>query len=59
MEYVEGKSLDQKINGSPMKLAEMLQIASQTADALSEAHSKGIVIETSNRRTSPSQLAAR
>jgi len=51
MEYVEGKSLDQTINHSPMKLAEMLRIASQTADALSEAHSKGIVhrdIKSSN-----------
>jgi serine/threonine-protein kinase len=43
MEYVEGKSLDQRINGAPLKTTEMLQIASQAADALSEAHAKGIV----------------
>jgi serine/threonine-protein kinase len=43
MEYVEGKSLDQRINGAPLKTAEMLQIASQAADAISEAHAKGIV----------------
>jgi serine/threonine protein kinase len=51
MEYVEGKSLDQKINGCPMKVAEILQIASQATDALTEAHSKGIVhrdIKSSN-----------
>ncbi|HSB27510.1 MAG TPA: protein kinase [Pyrinomonadaceae bacterium] len=43
MEYVEGRSLDQTINGSPMKVAQLLRIAPQIADALSEAHSKGIV----------------
>jgi serine/threonine protein kinase len=43
MEYVEGKSLDQRINGAPLKTTEMLQIASQAADALIEAHAKGIV----------------
>jgi len=51
MEYVEGKSLDRKINRCPMKVAEILQIATQAADALNEAHSKGIVhrdIKSSN-----------
>jgi len=43
MEYVEGKPLDQKINRSPLRVAEILQIAPQIADALSEAHSKGII----------------
>ena len=43
MEYVEGKRLDQKINRSPLRVAEILQIAPQIADALSEAHSKGII----------------
>ena len=43
MEYVEGKPLDQIINRSPLKVAEILQIAPQIADALSEAHSKGII----------------
>jgi serine/threonine-protein kinase len=43
MEYVEGKPLDQKINHSPLRSAEILQIAPQIADALSEAHSKGII----------------
>jgi serine/threonine protein kinase/tetratricopeptide (TPR) repeat protein len=51
MEYVEGSSLDHKINGSPMKLSDLLQIAPQIADALTEAHSKGVVhrdIKSSN-----------
>lgn len=43
MEYVEGKSLDQKIGGIPMKAELIVQIATQVADALNEAHSKGIV----------------
>ncbi len=43
MEYVEGLSLDAKINGQPLKYAEVLDIAIQTADALDEAHAKGIV----------------
>jgi len=43
MEYVEGKPLDQKINRCPLRVAEILQIAPQIADALSEAHSKGII----------------
>ena len=43
MEYVEGKPLHQKINRCPLRVAEILQIAPQIADALSEAHSKGII----------------
>jgi eukaryotic-like serine/threonine-protein kinase len=43
MEYVEGVSLDVKINGQPLNYPEVLDIAIQTADALDEAHSKGIV----------------
>jgi serine/threonine-protein kinase len=43
MEYVEGKPLDQKINRSPLRISEILQIAPQIADALSEAHTKGII----------------
>jgi serine/threonine-protein kinase len=43
MEYVEGVPLDVKINGQPLNYSEVLDIAIQTADALDEAHSKGIV----------------
>lgn len=42
MEHVEGQPLDAKINGRPIGLAEAVEIASQVADALDEAHSKGI-----------------
>jgi serine/threonine protein kinase len=43
MEYVEGKSLEHKINRTPLRVADILQIAPQIADALSEAHAKGII----------------
>jgi serine/threonine protein kinase len=43
MEYVEGQTLDKKINGRPLSAAEIVNIAAQVADALSEAHAKGII----------------
>lgn len=43
MEYVDGRALDKLIAGQPLKTAELVDIASQTADALDEAHSKKIV----------------
>jgi serine/threonine protein kinase/Flp pilus assembly protein TadD len=42
MEHVEGQPLDAKINGRPIGSAEAVEIASQVADALDEAHLKGI-----------------
>ena len=43
MEYVEGDPLSHRIREGPLKVAEILQIGMQTADALDDAHSKGIV----------------
>ncbi len=51
MEYVEGMTLDKKIGGRPLPIAEGLDIAIQITDALDEAHSKGIThrdIKSSN-----------
>src|SRR5438128_172239 len=51
MEVVEGESLDRKIGGRPIAISELLEIAIQIADALDEAHSKGIIhrdIKSSN-----------
>jgi serine/threonine protein kinase len=42
MEYVEGETLAAKISGHPMDATEILEIGIQVADALDEAHSKGI-----------------
>ncbi|NOT62830.1 MAG: serine/threonine-protein kinase, partial [Acidobacteria bacterium] len=42
MEYVEGQTLAAKINGAPLLLADLVAIGSQIADALDEAHGKGI-----------------
>ena len=41
MEYVEGQTLAQKISGR-LSIAEILEIGIQVADALEEAHRKGI-----------------
>ncbi|HYU98019.1 MAG TPA: protein kinase [Pyrinomonadaceae bacterium] len=43
MEYVEGGTLAEKIDDGSFDAAEILDIALQVADALSEAHSHGIV----------------
>lgn len=42
MEYVEGRTLVAKINGHPLGVNELVEIGSQIADAMDEAHSKGI-----------------
>ncbi len=42
MECVEGQTLAAKINGQPLEVSEIVEIGSQIADALDEAHSKGI-----------------
>jgi two-component system LytT family response regulator len=43
MEYVEGVPLTNIIREGPMKITEILPIGIQVADALDDAHSKGIV----------------
>jgi serine/threonine protein kinase/Tol biopolymer transport system component len=43
MEYIEGEGLDEKIAGTPLRTSDLLEIAVQIADALDEAHAKGIV----------------
>ena len=42
MEYVEGETLDSKISGRPLGSTEIVDIAAQVADALDEAHARGI-----------------
>jgi len=56
MEYVEGTPLDKKIGGRPVHISELLDIAIQIADALDEAHAKGIIhrdIKSSNIMITP------
>jgi TolB-like protein/tRNA A-37 threonylcarbamoyl transferase component Bud32 len=43
MAYVEGQSLNKKIESGPLKLDEALRIATQVAEGLQEAHKKGVV----------------
>jgi serine/threonine protein kinase len=43
MEFVEGESLDAVVRKGPLPIPRLLEIASQVADALDAAHSRGIV----------------
>lgn len=43
MEYVEGELLEEKLKRGPLQISEAIDLAAQIADALSEAHSLGIV----------------
>ncbi len=52
MEYVEGEPLSVRLSRGPLPLPELLSIGAQVADALDDAHSKGIV----HRDIKPSNL---
>jgi tetratricopeptide (TPR) repeat protein/predicted Ser/Thr protein kinase len=43
MEYVEGEALSKRVAAGPLAVSEALDIALQLADALDEAHARGIV----------------
>lgn len=43
MEYLEGETLSEKLKTGPMATDEVLKVASQIADALDNAHRKGLV----------------
>jgi len=43
MELLEGQTLRQRIEGRPLEMAELLDVAAQIADALDAAHAKGII----------------
>ncbi|HYR91862.1 MAG TPA: protein kinase [Terriglobia bacterium] len=56
MEYVQGQTLAAKIGGQAMDPREIVAIGIQVADALSEAHSKGIIhrdIKSANLMLTP------
>jgi Tol biopolymer transport system component/predicted Ser/Thr protein kinase len=43
MEFIDGQTLKHRIEGKPMRLSEVMEIAVQVAYALDAAHSQGIV----------------
>ena len=43
MQYIEGETLDLRLKRKPVELKELLTIACQIADALTEAHTHGII----------------
>jgi serine/threonine protein kinase len=43
MEYLEGQTVKHRIQGKPLKVEEVLELAIQTTDALEAAHAKDII----------------
>ena len=43
MEYIEGETLESRLTGDPLPMAEILSIGAQVADALEAAHGRSIV----------------
>jgi non-specific serine/threonine protein kinase len=43
MEYLEGETLKQRIDGAPVRMDDLLNFAIQIADGMAAAHAKGIV----------------
>jgi serine/threonine-protein kinase len=43
MEYIQGKSLKEKVKTQPLKFRELLDIATQIAEGLKDAHAKSMV----------------
>src|SRR5580700_4141871 len=43
MEYIEGQTLETRLSGEPLPMAQILAIGSQVADALDAAHTRRIV----------------
>jgi two-component system LytT family response regulator len=43
MEYIEGQTLETRLTGEPLPLADLIGIADQVADALDAAHARSIV----------------
>jgi eukaryotic-like serine/threonine-protein kinase len=51
MEYVEGQTLAERLESGPLALSEIIDIGAQSAEALAEAHERGVVhrdIKSSN-----------
>jgi tetratricopeptide (TPR) repeat protein len=60
MEYVEGETIAHRLERGPLPVADALSIAMQVADALDEAHGRGIVhrdIKSANLIQTPRNVA--
>jgi eukaryotic-like serine/threonine-protein kinase len=43
MQYLDGRTLQERVQGKPLKIGTLLELGIQIADALDAAHSKGII----------------